>query len=133
MPELRVRLAALVAIVVAASTGITEAPAPEVSAELADLHARAELGDPDAQVSLGFRYRRAHGLLQDDAAAARWFRAAVDGNSYDSRWEPNPSRYQSGHSASPVTSSPPIHKGAAGSQTGGGPDHTPAPRHPADP
>ncbi len=77
MPELRVRLAALVAIVVAASTSITEAPAPQVSAELADLHARAELGDPDAQVSLGFRYRRAHGLLQNDAAAAQWFRAAA--------------------------------------------------------
>ena len=34
--------------------------------------------------------------------------------------EPNPSRYQSGHSARAVTSSPPIHRGADGSQAGGG-------------
>lgn len=78
MPELRVRLIALVAIVVAASMGIAEAPAPELSAELVGLHARAELGETDAQVSLGFRYRRGEGLLQNDAAAAGWFRAAAE-------------------------------------------------------
>lgn len=78
MPQLRVRLVALVAIVVAAGTGIAEAPAPEISAELIRLHAQAELGEADAQVSLGFRYRRSEGLLQNDAAAARWFRAAAD-------------------------------------------------------
>ena len=78
MPDLRERLVALVAIVVAASTGIAEAPALEVPAELTGLHARAELGDPDAQVSLGFRYRRGNGLPQNDATAARWFRAAAD-------------------------------------------------------
>ena len=78
MPELRVKLIALVAIAVAGATSIAEAPIPEVSAELMDLQARAELGETDAQVALGFRYRRGEGFLPDDTEAARWFRAAAD-------------------------------------------------------
>ena len=78
MPEIRMRVIALVTIAVIASTGIGEAPAPELSAELVVLHEQARLGEAEAQASLGFRYRRGEGLLQNDAAAARWFRAAAD-------------------------------------------------------
>ena len=78
MPELRVRMVALVAILIAASTRIGEAPFPELSAELAALHAQAEQGEAEAQVSLGFNYRRGEGVLQNDVAAARWFRAAAE-------------------------------------------------------
>ena len=71
------RLVALVAIVVAAIVGVGEAPSPELPADLVALHARAEQGEAEAQVSLGFRYRRGDGALQNDVAAARWFRAAA--------------------------------------------------------
>ena len=77
MPELRVRMIALVAILIAASTRIGLAPFPELSAELVALHAEAGQGEADAQVSLGFKYRRGEGVLQDDAEAASWFRAAA--------------------------------------------------------
>ena len=72
------RVIALVTIAVIASTGIGEAPAPELSAELVVLHEQARLGEADAQASLGFKYRRGEGLLQNDVAAARWFRAAAE-------------------------------------------------------
>ena len=71
------RLIALVALLVAASTRIGEAPFLELSTGLVALHARAERGEAEAQVCLGFTYRRGEGLLQNDAAAARWFRAAA--------------------------------------------------------
>ena len=78
MPELRMRVVVLVAIVVAASTGIGVAPAPELSAELVALHEQAGQGETEAQVSLAFTYRRGEGVLQNDVAAARWFRAAAE-------------------------------------------------------
>ena len=78
LPELRMRVIALVAIVVVAGTGIGEAPAPELSAELIALHEQARHGEAEAQASLGFRYRRGEGVLQNDVAAARWFRAAAE-------------------------------------------------------
>ena len=78
MPELRMRMLALVAILIAASTRIGLAPFPELSAELAALHAQAGQGEAEAQVSLGFKYRRGEGVLQSDVAAARWFRAAAE-------------------------------------------------------
>lgn len=78
MPELRMRVIVLAAIVVAAGTSVGEAPAPVLSAELVDLHAQARQGEAEAQASLGFRYRRGEGVLQDDAAAASWFRAAAE-------------------------------------------------------
>ena len=78
MPEFRMRVIVLVAIVVAAVTGIGEAPAPEFSAELVALHEQAGQGETQAQVSLGFKYRRGEGVLQNDVAAARWFRAAAE-------------------------------------------------------
>ncbi len=78
MPKLRMRVIALVAIVVSAITGVGEAPAPELSAELLALHSQARQGQAEAQVTLGFRYRRGEGLLQNDMAAATWFRAAAE-------------------------------------------------------
>ena len=78
MPEIRLRVIALVAIVVSASAGIGEAPAPVLSAELVALHEQARHGEAEAQVSLGFKYRRGEGVLQSDVAAARWFRAAAE-------------------------------------------------------
>ena len=78
MPELRMRVVVLVAIVVAVSTVIGVAPAPELSAELVALHEQAGQGETEAQVSLGFTYRRGEGVLQNDVAAARWFRAAAE-------------------------------------------------------
>ena len=78
MLELRMRLIALVAIGVSASTSVGEAPSPVLPAELVVLHAQAGQGETQAQVSLGFKYRRGDGVLENDVAAARWFRAAAE-------------------------------------------------------
>ena len=44
--------------------------------ELAALRARAEVGDADAQTSLGWRSANGEGVQQDDAEAIAWFRLA---------------------------------------------------------
>ena len=77
MPGHRMRLVVLVIIAISASTSVAEAPLPELPHELVDLHAHALRGEAQAQVSLGFKYRRGEGVLPDDVAAARWFRSAA--------------------------------------------------------
>ena len=46
--------------------------------ELADLRARAEAGDADAQTNLGFMYGNGDGVPQDHAEAIAWFRLAAE-------------------------------------------------------
>ena len=46
--------------------------------ELADLRARAEAGEADAQTNLAFMYASGDGVLEDDGEAARWFRLAAE-------------------------------------------------------
>ena len=46
--------------------------------ELADLRARAEAGDADAQLSLGLMYQWGRGVIQDGAEAVRWYRLAAE-------------------------------------------------------
>ena len=43
-----------------------------------ELRARAEEGEPEAQVQLGFVYMSGRGVPQDDTEAARWFRLAAE-------------------------------------------------------
>ena len=45
---------------------------------LADLRARAEQGDADAQYTLALRYDYGEGVPQDYAEAARWYRLAAE-------------------------------------------------------
>jgi len=40
-------------------------------------HARAEQGDPEAQLQLGMRYSTGDGVIQNDKEAARWFELAA--------------------------------------------------------
>jgi hypothetical protein len=40
-------------------------------------HARAEQGDPEAQLQLGMRYATGDGVIQNDKEAARWFELAA--------------------------------------------------------
>ena len=46
--------------------------------ELADLRARAEAGDADAQLSLGLMYQWGRGVTPDGAEAVRWYRLAAE-------------------------------------------------------
>ena len=45
---------------------------------LAELHARAEAGDAEAQYELGYKYRWGQGVPLDDAEAGRWLRLAAE-------------------------------------------------------
>ena len=46
--------------------------------ELADLRARAEAGDTEAQYNLGLRYATGKGVQQDDAEAVAWYHQAAE-------------------------------------------------------
>ena len=46
--------------------------------DLLDLTARAEGGDREAQLDLGFMYERGQGVTQSDAKAVKWYRLAAD-------------------------------------------------------
>jgi TPR repeat protein len=46
--------------------------------EIAELRARAEQGDAEAQFALAVRYDNAEGLPRDPVAAANWYRFAAD-------------------------------------------------------
>ena len=46
--------------------------------KLPDLIAKAETGDPAAQLSLAVRYRDGEGVEKDSAAAMRWAHRAAD-------------------------------------------------------
>ena len=78
MARLHLRLIALVVIAVGTSVRIGEAPSTTAPSELAGLHTWGEEGDVEAQLSLGFRYRRGNGVLADDAEAVQWFQAAAE-------------------------------------------------------
>ena len=66
-----VRFVAVVAVLTALALCVpVQAQTPETDA----LRARAEAGDAEAQLSLGFMYLGA----QDDAEAMRWYRRAAD-------------------------------------------------------
>ena len=45
---------------------------------IADIRARAERGDADAQLLLGVLYAEGRGVPQDEAEAARWYRLAAE-------------------------------------------------------
>ena len=89
MPEPRVRLIAVLAIVIGMSARIGEAPDTDVPSELVGLRARAEQGEFDAQVSLGFKfgfkYRRGDGVQENDADAVRWYRLATEQGDADAQ------------------------------------------------
>ena len=46
--------------------------------ELADLRARAEVGQPEAQYTLGWMYENGLGVPEDDAEAVAWFHLAAE-------------------------------------------------------
>ncbi|MGA8152733.1 MAG: tetratricopeptide repeat protein [Terriglobales bacterium] len=46
--------------------------------EIAQLHAKAEAGDPRAQLDLGRAYDDGNGLPQNDQQAAKWYRSAAE-------------------------------------------------------
>ena len=54
--------------------------------ELADLRARAEQGDADAQFSLGAMYGTGNGVPQDFAEALRWYRLAAEQGDADAQF-----------------------------------------------
>ena len=65
MPALRLLLICLTAVFLA---GCSEP----------DVHSKAEAGDPNAQLSLGWMYRFGDGVPVDYAEAVKWFRKAAD-------------------------------------------------------
>ena len=74
-----VRFVAVVAVLTALALCVpVQAQTPETDA----LRARAEAGDAEAQVSLGFMYLGA----QDDAEAVRWYRLAADQGHADAQY-----------------------------------------------
>src|ERR1700680_3639420 len=46
--------------------------------EIVQLQAKAQVGDPDAQLNLGRAYEDGDGLPQNDEQAAKWYRAAAE-------------------------------------------------------
>jgi TPR repeat protein len=48
------------------------------SSQLAELKARAESGDAEAETNLAAAYRSGNGLPQNDSLAAKWYRRAAD-------------------------------------------------------
>jgi len=65
-----------------ASEGVTggktnkDTSAPDTS--LAELRAKAESGDREAQHKLGLRYDKGEGVKNDDAEAVKWYRKAAE-------------------------------------------------------
>ena len=67
---------AVVTLVLVLSTAVhAQTPTEE---EIADLRARAEGGDAEAQLVLGYIYEEGLGVPEDDAEAVRWYRLAAE-------------------------------------------------------
>lgn len=73
---------ATVAVVAALSLAVLGHPVPAQDIpsahELADLRARAEVGDAQAEYNLGLMYDTGRGVPQDYAEAVRWYRLAAE-------------------------------------------------------
>ena len=54
--------------------------------ELADLRARAEVGQPEAQYTLGWMYENGLGVPEDDAEAVAWFHLAAEQGQPQALW-----------------------------------------------
>ena len=67
------RLIAVAILITACSESNSEQPALD-----AELRAKAEQGNANAQVILGLKYDTGEGVPQDDAEAVRWWRLAAD-------------------------------------------------------
>src|SRR5437899_2633314 len=67
-------------IVIWAMTRHGEGSSPKVTgiANLAEIRAKADQGDAEAQKKLGAAYARGQGLPQDYKEAAKWYRQAAD-------------------------------------------------------
>src|ERR1700688_3608287 len=53
-------------------------PDPLSAQELAQLQAKADAGNPDAQLDLGRAYEVGNGVLRNDERAVKWYRAAAE-------------------------------------------------------
>jgi TPR repeat protein len=60
--------------------------AQEAPSSIGELTARAEAGDSAAQFELGNIYFYGQGVVVDNFAAARWFRAAADQDNYNAQY-----------------------------------------------
>ena len=67
----------LVVPVVVLGLALLSAPI-DAQVGIADIRARAERGDADAQLLLGVLYAEGRGVPQDEAEAVRWFRRAAE-------------------------------------------------------
>jgi len=75
-----VRMLAVLVLVLLEANCKPAAPALQVpdKVDLADLHARAEKGDPQAQSGLGKAYAKGEGVSQSYTEAAKWYRQAAE-------------------------------------------------------
>jgi TPR repeat protein len=78
---------------IVAVLGLISAFAPEIRLHaqqepvaVAELRARAEQGDADAQFSLGVRYANGRGVAEDEAEAVRWYRLAAEQGYVDAQF-----------------------------------------------
>ena len=62
----------------AATQQPSNSDAPLSPDQISQLQAKAQAGDPGAQISLGKAYEAGSGVAQSDAQAVRWYRAAAD-------------------------------------------------------
>ena len=67
----------LVVPVVVLGLALLSAPI-DAQVGIADIRARAERGDADAQLLLGVLYAEGRGVPQDETAAVYWYRLAAD-------------------------------------------------------
>lgn len=64
----------------------TASMAQSAPSPLQELTALAEAGDSDAQFTLGNAFLYGQGVIADNFAAARWFRAAADQDNYNAQY-----------------------------------------------
>jgi uncharacterized protein len=85
MPSTRLAIIFLLALPLVGQTTTKKKPKTPVviqaNESIADLRAKAEKGDANAQVNLGVRFLKGEGVPQDHAEAVKWFhKAAEQGN-----------------------------------------------------
>jgi len=67
----------------ASSVALVQSTAQETKAHqkpIEEVKAKAEAGDAESQVELGFRYEQGKGVAKDQAEAVKWYRKAAEQN-----------------------------------------------------
>ena len=70
-------------LLLASSVAVVQLAAQQIKADqkpIEEVKAKAEGGDSESQVELGFRYEQGKGVAKDQVEAAKWYRKAAEQN-----------------------------------------------------